>query len=232
MNALNPHEGHRSRMREKIRKTGIDSFADHELLEFLLYYCYPRGDTNVIAHRMIKTFGSLYNLFDADLDTLQEKLGCTEKVATLLTIIPAIAARHYKSKWDINNLVLDNHTIASKYALNLFVDSIVEYFYVLCLDSAMKLINTVLISKGSLGEAAVYKREVVKAALDNHATNLILVHNHPGGTNRASMSDFDTTTNLGKVLKIIDVEILDHIIVAGNKTFSFAGNKVGSVVGY
>ena len=55
----NPHEGHRERMRERFRASGLDGFASHEILEFLLYHTHSRCDTNEIAHKLIEAFGSL-----------------------------------------------------------------------------------------------------------------------------------------------------------------------------
>ena len=64
------HEGHRDRMRQKFLQDGLDSFESHEALEMLLYYANPRKDTNEIAHRLIEDCGSLYDVFDAPIDTL------------------------------------------------------------------------------------------------------------------------------------------------------------------
>ena len=81
------HEGHRSRKKEQFRAHGLDAFADHEVLELLLYYAVPRQDTNPIAHRLMQKFGSLDAVFAADRAELEEVEGVGENASTLLTLI-------------------------------------------------------------------------------------------------------------------------------------------------
>ena len=81
------HEGHRSRKKEQFRAHGLDAFADHEVLELLLYYAVPRQDTNPIAHRLMEKFGSLDAVFSTDRAALEEVEGVGENASTLLTLI-------------------------------------------------------------------------------------------------------------------------------------------------
>lgn len=85
------HEGHRSRKKEQFRAHGLDAFADHEVLELLLYYAVPRQDTNPIAHRLMEKFGSLDAVFAADRAALEEVEGIGENASTLLSHVPADA---------------------------------------------------------------------------------------------------------------------------------------------
>ena len=226
----NPHEGHRERMRTRYRVGGLDGFADHEVLEMLLYYCYPRGDTNPRAHEMLKQFGSLHNLLEADVEALMERLGCSENVAVLLNLIPALANRYYLSKRS-QNFRLINERAAGEYAIDLFMGHSVERFYVLCLDSQLRLKNTALISEGTVDETAVYPREVARVAIHDKVANVILAHNHPGGSLRPSRADAEVTRQISEGLAYIGVKVLDHIIVAGDTYYSFAA-RGQSVAGY
>jgi len=216
-----PHEGHRDRFRAKYLANGLDGFHDHEVLELLLYYCYPRGDTNERAHKMLNEFGSLPNLFEADVETLMERLNCTENVAVMLNLVPALANRYFRSKWS-RKVVLNTVRSAGEYAIDLFVGHTMERFYVLSLDSQRRLNNTTLISKGTVDEAAVYPREVIKVAIQDKVTGVILAHNHPGGSMRPSRADMEVTRQIVDGLQFIGVEVLDHIIVAGDTYYSFA----------
>ena len=87
------HEGHRSRKKEQFRAHGLDAFADHEVLELLLYYAVPRQDTNPIAHRLMQKFGSLEAVFSADRETLEEVEGVGENASTLLTLMLPLMRR-------------------------------------------------------------------------------------------------------------------------------------------
>ena len=87
----NLHEGHRGRLKERFLEQGIDSFEPHNILELLLFYSIPRKDTNEIAHELLKSFGTLKGVFDADFNDLIKVDGIKENSATLLKLIPAIA---------------------------------------------------------------------------------------------------------------------------------------------
>ncbi|MCL2404390.1 MAG: DNA repair protein RadC [Defluviitaleaceae bacterium] len=217
----NPHEGHRERMRARYRTGGLDGFADHEVLEMLLYYCTPRGDTNARAHAMLNKFGSLHNLFEADVEALIQRLGCTENVAVLLNLIPALSNRYFRSKIS-QKLKLDSERAAGEYAISLFVGHSVEHFYVFSLDTQLRLKNTALISEGTVDEAAVYPREVAQVAIQDKVANVILAHNHPGGSLKPSRADYEVTRQITEGLAYFGVKVLDHIIVAGDTYYSFA----------
>ena len=81
------HDGHRDRVRERFAKTGFDGMASHEIIEMLLFYSVPRKDTNEIAHRLIKQFGSLAGVFEANLEELQKVKGVTFNSAVLIKMM-------------------------------------------------------------------------------------------------------------------------------------------------
>jgi len=227
----NIHANHRQRMRKRYKEHGLESFHDHEVLEILLYYCYPRCDTNGIAHKMLKEFKTLQNLFDANVETIMARLGCSENIAVLLSLMPGIAKRYLRSKWS-DKVVLSEAKIAGEYAISLFVGEPVEIFYVLCLDTQLRLNYVTQISKGTVDEVPVFTRELVRKALEYHAANVILAHNHPGGTITPSHNDNALTTRVKDALKLIDIPVIDHIIVAGDKYFSYAQRSRRHVDGY
>jgi len=173
---------------------------------------------------MLKEFGSLHNLFEADINTLVERLGCTENIALLLNLIPALANRYFRSKWN-QKTSINNATEAGEYAIDLFVGHTVERFYVFSLDSRRRLINTTLISKGTVDEAAVYPREVIKVAIQDKVSGIILTHNHPGGSMKPSRADLEVTRQIVEGLYYVGVSVIDHIIVAGDMYYSFAARK-------
>ncbi|MCL2189036.1 MAG: DNA repair protein RadC [Defluviitaleaceae bacterium] len=222
--------GHRSRVRERYRREGIESFQDYEVLELLLYYCYPRCDTKQIAKDMLRGFGSLSHLFDADVETLQTRLNCTENIAVFLTLMPAIAKRYSQDKWR-KKIEFNDPKTAGEYAQSLFIGQTTERFYVISLDARNRLNHTALISKGTLNESAIYPREVVKAAVENNAAAVILAHNHPAGTLKPSQGDYEITRVITEGLSFINVAVLDHIIVAGETYYSFAA-RGHHVAGY
>ena len=225
----NYHSGHRSRVRQRYRTQGIEGFADHELLELLLYYCYPRCDTNEIAHRMIKEFGSFHNLLEADVETLMSVLNCSENIAIFLNMLPMVANRYRVSRWG-KKIILDSLNRAANYACDLLIGYAVERFYLLCLDTNFKLINAAFVAEGSINAVPTPERRVAEIAARNHSVNVIMVHNHPGGTQRPSPSDRIFTGKAQNALGALGMYLTDHIIVAGDNYYSFSINEGNKAV--
>ncbi|MGH1439760.1 MAG: JAB domain-containing protein [Cellvibrionaceae bacterium] len=97
-----------------------------------------------------------------------------------------------------------------------------ESFRVMFLNQRHELIQTEELSRGTIDSAAIYPREVVKATLQFNAAAVILSHNHPSGNSDPSHADRDITQHLVDALNLIDVRVLDHIIIGGDNSYSFA----------
>jgi len=97
-----------------------------------------------------------------------------------------------------------------------------EVFVCLFLDSQNRLIAAEELFRGTLAQTSVYPREVVKAALRHNAAAVIFAHNHPSGVAEPSRADELLTAALKQALALVDIRVLDHIIVASEKTTSFA----------
>lgn len=99
-----------------------------------------------------------------------------------------------------------------------------ELFCMLTLDSQGGVINCHELSKGTVNKAVVYPRDVAKAAIDDRAVAVIFAHNHPVGKALPSDSDVTMTESLIKMLRLMDIRVNDHIIIAGNSEYSFSDN--------
>ncbi|MDD4238203.1 MAG: DNA repair protein RadC [Desulfotomaculaceae bacterium] len=215
------HEGHRQRVKGRFLAEGLDSFEDHQVLELLLFYCIPMKDTNELAHKMIGEFGSLAGIFEADPADICKRCGVSENTALLLSLMPSLARRYFKGKWG-DKPALSNSTKAGEYAVSLFVGRTYEVFYVICLDAQNRVNCAVLVHEGTINETPVYPRIIVEAVLRHQANSVILAHNHPGGSMRPSDADLQITKRITAALEAISVHVVDHIIVAGDRYFSFA----------
>ena len=97
-----------------------------------------------------------------------------------------------------------------------------EIFKVMFLDGKNKLIDVEDLFKGSLTSSTIYPREIIKKAIKHNAISLIFIHNHPSGDPEPSPSDKDITKDLVFAGKLMQIEVLDHIIIGDSKYFSFA----------
>ena len=215
----NPHAGHRARMRAKFHKCGLEVFSEHEILEMLLYYSVPRANTNLLAHRILEKYKTLINVFDASVEELENEVGISEVGATLLTMVPQLAKVYENLKWKRGMHLPDTEAIG-QYTVSLFKEKLNEEFALICLDGNRHIIWGGVIMKGTLDETVAYPRIVVKEVLRHNAPYVVFAHNHPGGTLAPSVADKRTTEELVKILKSIDVDVLDHIIVSANGYFS------------
>jgi DNA repair protein RadC len=215
------HEGHRSRVKARYLKEGMDSFEEHQVLEMLLFYSIPMKDTNALAHEMLKEFGSLAGLLEADPKDICNRCGVSENTAILITMIPALSRRYLKGKWG-EKPVLNSSARAGDYATSLFTGRVYEAFYVICLDSQNRVNYAHMVHEGTINEAPVYPRLIVETALRHQANSVILAHNHPGGSLQPSAADTEVTKRITTALDAISIKVVDHIIVAGDKYTSFA----------
>lgn len=213
-------------MKEKFVKQGADAFLDHQLLEMLLFYAYPRRDTNEIAHKMINEYGNFHNLFEADPMDISRRCNVTINVATIISLTLAIAKRYTYNRWEKPKEIISNPKKAAELAISLFIGAKVEQLYMICLNVQKQLIHTAKLVEGDLSEIYLYPRLFVETALKFQAVNVIITHNHPGGTLSPSRGDIEGTRELIAALRTIRVEVIDHIIVAGNCYYSFMEKKM------
>jgi len=215
------HEGHRSRLKKRFLQEGLDAFEDHQILELLLFYAIPRKDTNELAHFLIKKYGSLSGVLEADPKDLAKTPGLGENSAILLALIPSLARIYLKDRWGTKP-TLDSTAKAGEYVLTLFAGRTYEVFYVICLDSQHNLIYPALVHEGTIDQAPVYPRVIVETALRHKAHSIILAHNHPGGSPIPSPQDIEVTKRIQAALEQISISVLDHIIAAGEQYVSCA----------
>lgn len=217
------HEGHRNRLRMRVLKEGLDSFEPHQVLELLLFYSIPRKDTNELAHKLLEEFGSLPGVFEADPKDLCKVSGIGENTAFLLSLVPQLARRYSKDKWG-DKPEISSSTKAGQYAVSLFAGRTYEAFFIICLDAQNRVNFSDLVHEGTINEAPVYPRILVEIALRHKANSVILAHNHPGGSLNPSRADIEATNNIRNALEAISIKVIDHIIVCGEKYYSFAEN--------
>lgn len=216
------HKGHRERLRQRFLMEGLDSFEDHQVLELLLFHAIPRLDTNPVAHGLMRRFGSISAVLEADPKDLAAVEGVGENAAAFLSMIPQITRRYFHDRVNHSRKPLNNSEAAAEYLVPLLAGRSEEVFYVICLDSQLRVLYPALISEGTVKDALVHPRHVVAEALRHRASSVILAHNHPSGSTKPSAHDHKLTRNLVQALGGINVQVVDHIVVAGEQIYSFS----------
>ncbi len=215
-------EGHRKRLREKLIKSGISAFHDYEIVELLLTLGTPRKDCKQQAKAAMKKFKNFRGVLEAPMEELREIKGIGPHNAFGLKLFQQISERYLKEKIMGKSIQLKSSKAVFDYLNQAMRKDKREVFKVLFLDSKNRLIDAKNLFVGSLTSSAVYPREIMKKAIKYDAAALIFAHNHPSGDPDPSQSDREITQELVSAGKTMQIKVLDHIIIGGNKYFSFA----------
>lgn len=212
MEEANPNAGHRARLRARLIETGGDGLLDHELIEYLLALAIPRRDTKPLAKRLLVEFGGIGGLLTADPEALRRIDGMGDTTIAALKIAHASALRLLRAEV-ADKPVLANWQALLDYLRADMAHHPIERVRVLHLNTRNMLIRDEKISEGSIDEAAVHVREVIRRAIDLSSASLILVHNHPSGDPSPSRADIDLTRGIIEAGKRLGIAVHDHIIV-------------------
>lgn len=204
--------GHRARLRKRLMAGGMDALADHEIIELLLTQAVPRRDMKPLARSLLRRFGSLAGVLQADPRTLAAHPGMGVATAAALRIVTVGATRLARQR------VSEVPVIGSWQALidYLTIDMAhltVERVRVLYLNTKNMLILDDLVGDGSIDEAAIHPREVIRRALDIGASGMILVHNHPSGSPEPSRADIEITNRIAEAERLLGITVHDHIVI-------------------
>ncbi len=214
-------EGHRSRLREKFLRSGLDAFLDYEVVELLLSLGTPRRDCRQPAREALRRFKSLRAVLEATPDELQEIKGIGPHNIFGLKFVHEVARRFLREKMMSRPYCRSSREVFD-YLFHSLRDLKKEKFKVLFLDVKNQIIEEKTLFEGTVDASAVYSREIMKEALKHNASGLIFVHNHPSGDPEPSLCDKEITRELVFAAAIMQLKVLDHIIIGNNRYFSFA----------
>ena len=206
-------EGHRDRMRRKLLEGGGTGLLDYELLEMVLFSAQTRKDTKPMSKALIAQFGSLAEVLAAPLPTLMQVKGLGLSGTAAIKLVQVAAERLARAEAR-EAPVLNNWERLQAYLTAALSRERTEQFRVLFLDPRNRLIADEILHRGTVNHAPVYPREVVKRALELHATALILVHNHPSGDPTPSEADVEMTRMVAEAARVLEIALHDHVIVA------------------
>lgn len=204
--------GHRARLRQKLADSGGDALHDHELIEYLLALAIPRRDTKPLAKALLREFGGIGGLMTADWQAIARVPGMGDTSIAAIKIVHATLLRMLQGQ------VAEKPVLASWQALLDYLRADmaflpVERVRVLHLNSRNMLIRDEHMGDGSIDQAAIYTREVIRRAIDLGSSALILVHNHPSGSPEPSRQDIEITRQISEAGKRLNIAVHDHIII-------------------
>lgn len=220
---MGEHDGHRERLRKRFLAHGLDHLQDHEVLELLLFYALPRRDTNGLARKLLKHFGSIAAILEAPLPELKKVGGIGDNAAVLLHLITPLSRRYLLSRSD-KGVCLTSTQACGEYLLPYFFGTTEEMVYLLCLDAKCKVLACRLLQSGNVNSASISLRKAAEIAMSCNASSVVLAHNHTSGLALPSKADIETTSLLKSTLEPLGILLVDHVIVAENDFVSMADN--------
>jgi DNA repair protein RadC len=220
-NSRLPWEGHRQRLREKFQQSGLAGFLDYEIVELLLMLGTARKDCKQQAKQAIEKFKTLRGVLEAAPEALQQIDGISPYNAFVIKLVQELA-RQFLKEQILNKPYCKSSKEVFDYLFLSMRDLKKERFKVMFLNAQNQVIEVENLFEGTLTASAVYPREILARAIKHNAASLIFAHNHPSGNPEPSDNDKQITKDLVFAAKVMQIDVLDHIIVGDNRFFSFA----------
>ncbi len=207
--------------RERLLRHGPATLTDTELLALALRTGTRGRNVVELGRALIRHFQGLRGLFSATPEELAAFPGVGIAKACVLTAVLELARRTIEEDLVRGN-ALSHPERVKQYCMTALGHRVVEHCIALYVDNQLNFIASGELTRGTLAQASVYPREVVREALRHHAAALIIAHNHPSGVAQPSNADRILTQRLKQALALVDVRLVDHLIVAGGAVVSMA----------
>lgn len=215
--------GHRERIRAKFAASGLAPLADHEVLELLLTYAIARRDTKPLAWALIKQFGSLGKVLDADPAALAAVKGVGKGTASFLKLVRALFTR-YSLEELRQSVIIRSPEQVVKYCKASLAGRSEECLELIYLSVRNTVIRTETVALGLIDRVSISPRKIVECALAAKASAVILVHNHPSGDVTPSLEDILLTQEVVEAARLLGISVYDHIIVGRQAYYSLKAN--------
>lgn len=219
---MSVNEGHRKRLDKKVNEYGLEMLEEHEQLEHILFMVIPRGNTNQIAHRLIDRYGSIGAVLNADPEELIKIEGVGYRTAQFLAALPSLLGIVERSLKKGKAPKMESLDEIVAFARTYFYGQLTESAYIFCLNPARRLKAVSKISYiGSDGEAFMFPPKlVIKRAICDKASSVVVVHNHPCGIPKPSQSDIKMSHELKKAFDATEIKFIDSVILTDEGYFS------------
>lgn len=215
--------GHRERIRAKFAASGLAPLADHEVLELLLTYAIARRDTKPLAWALIKQFGSLGKVLDADPAALAAVKGVGKGTAAFLKLVRALFTRYSLEELRQSAIIRSPEQVV-KYCKASLAGRSEECLELIYLSVRNTVIRAETVALGLIDRVSISPRKIVECTLAAKASAVILVHNHPSGDVTPSLEDILLTQEVVEAARLLGISVYDHIIVGRQTYYSLKAN--------
>ena len=214
------------RPRERLLEQGASSLSDAELLAIFLRSGSRQHSAVELARLLIQHFGGLNPVFDASQEELCQFHGMGATKYSQLMAVKELGRRYLNNHFHQDHLNLDSSQLVLDYLCYELQGETQEVFAVLCLDSQLRKLHFKKLFFGSTNFCSVSIKQPLRYAIQQHASFIVIAHNHPFGEVQPSVEDIEMTQQLKQACECVEIKLIDHIIVAKQATFSFAEQRL------
>lgn len=218
MSSDSMHSGHRRRMRKRFLDTGGSGFRDHELMELMLYYVIPRGNTNETAHRLIKKFGSISAVLDADRSELLSVGGIGEAGASMIKLMGDLCRSYALSVH--RQIKFSSYDELECYISDYFSESCSDVCLMLSLNMQLELTGTLTFPADEIFSGSISVRNIAETALRSSLHRTAVGINRQGKPPVPTEADYAFLRLLSETFTPLGIEICDYIIYGCGRAFS------------
>ncbi len=221
----NIHEGHRARLMETVFNGGLDNLSDVQIVEFMLFYVFPRGDVNPLAHKLIDRFGNVADIIDADVNELKSVSGIGDRATKAIVNLNELfnKVNDYRAK---RYETLSNFDEISDYFEELMRFMTTENFFIVGIDHSYRVIGKKKLTSGSVKNVGITPLAIANFISSTKPAGIILAHNHPNGFCVPSQADINSTEKIIPLIENLGVTYIEHIIVGTDGIYGMKHNKI------
>ncbi|MDR1609494.1 MAG: DNA repair protein RadC [Holosporales bacterium] len=213
-------EGHRKRAKHKLETVGHDNLLDYEIVELMLFLIFKRKDVKQLAKILIERFKTIDGILNATKNQLLSVEGVGPSTVDAIRIIDSVVKSSLKSRIMKRDSIECFDDVVAYCKANM-KHLVAEELRVIFLNETNCVIADETLNEGNIDSVTVNPRNIIGRCIDNGAKGIILVHNHPSGDPTPSANDIYTTKRLKEVTRLLEISIVDHIIIGGDRYISF-----------
>ena len=222
MNFTIKHWPEQERPRERLLHQGAHSLSDAELLAIFLRSGSQQHSAVELARLLLQHFGSLNPILNAALQDLSQFHGIGASKYAQLMAVKELGKRYVRQQFAETALPLQSSDQLMNFLRFEFLAETQEVFAVLCLDAHLRKISFKKLFFGSINSCEISINRLLRYAIEQHATALVIAHNHPFGKALPSEQDLQLTEQISQACSLLEIRLIDHCIIADAGDFSFA----------
>lgn len=209
------HEGHRQRLMDTVFEAGLDSLSNIQVVEFMLFYVFPRGDVNPLAHRLVDRFGDVANIIDADINELMSIEGIGKRAAKAIICLGELFNKVNDCRAQRYDYLSSTEEVCD-YFEELMRFMTVENLYLVAIDHKCRVIGKKKLTSGSVKNVGITPLAIANFISSTKPGGIIIAHNHPNGYAKPSKADIDATNKVIPLIENLGVKFIEHVIVGND----------------